>query len=438
MMIETVMVGNERDGMLSLKGIMSFQVAADSPHSPPRRGGEWSFCSVKQFIVILSLFFLLVQSALAADAKQIYEEATNALYNLDFTTAEHGFETLTHDYSDNPDYWNALASAIWVRITFNQQKLNIESFSGRSLGTRDSKDTVNPADEKRLRETVGIAIQKAETILKKNPNDLRALYAKGISQGTLAAFEATVKRSYVSAHGKAKEAHDLHQQVLKLDPTFNDAQLGVGAYDYVVGVLPGLLRFVLSPLGVRSAGKDIGIQELEAVAAKGKIASIDAKMILVVVYTREKRYEEALKLLEEIHSRYPRNFPFELATASLYGKMQRWNDAERVYEQILGKIHSSTDGYERLRQARVLSALGMNDINNHQFEKATGAFQQVLSTNDATANEKGRAHLWLGKLFDSKGDRTQALEHYEALQALDCNPDLKAEAQRYKRHPFAE
>src|SRR5438094_512100 len=438
MMIETVMAGNERDGMLSLKGIMSFQVAADSPHSPPRSGGEWSFCSVKQFIVILSLFFLLVQSALAADAKQIYEEATNALYNLDFTTAEHGFETLTEDYSDNPDYWNALASAIWVRITFNQQKLNIESFSGRSLGTRDSKDTVNPADEKRLRETVGIAIQKAETILKKNPNDVRALYAKGISQGTLAAFEATVKRSYVSAHGKAKEAHDLHQQVLKLDPTFNDAQLGVGAYDYVVGVLPGLLRFVLSPLGVRSAGKEMGIQELEAVATKGKIASTDAKMILVVVYTREKRYEQALNLLQELHSTYPRNFPFELAEASVYGKMQKWDEAEGVYEQILAKIHAKKDGYERLRQARVLSALGTNDVDSHQFERAMDTFQQVISATDATVNEKGRAQLWLGKLFDSEKDRSKALEHYEALLALDCSPDLKAEAQRYKRHPFGE
>lgn len=429
MMIESVMTGNERAGMLSLKGIMFFQSVIRCV-APKIRAGVLSS--------VVLLLFLLVQSTSADDAKHIYEAATNALYNLDFNTAEHGFETLTHDYPDNPDYWNALASAIWVRITFNQQKLNIESFSGRSLGTRDSKDTVNPGDEKRLRETAGIAIQKAEAILKKNPNDVRALYAKGISQGTLAAFEATVKRSYMSAHGKAKEAHDLHQQVLKLDPTFDDAQLGVGAYDYVVGVLPGVVRVVLSPFGVRSAGKDIGIQELEAVAAKGKIASTDAKMILVVVYTREKRYEEALRLLEELHSRYPRNFPFELATASLYGKMQKWDDSERVYEQILGKIHSSTDGYERLRRARVLSVLGMNDINNHQSEKATGAFQQVLSTNDATANEKGRAHLWLGKLFDSKGDRTQALEHYEALQALDCNPELKAEAQRYKRHPFAE
>ncbi len=142
MMIETVMTGNERDGMLSLKGIMSFQ-------SVIRCFAQKIRASVLFSAALLPLF-LLVQSALADDAKQIYEAATNALYNLDFNTAEHGFETLTHDYSDNPDYWNALASAIWVRITFNQQKLNIESFSGRSLGTRDSKDTVNPADEKRL------------------------------------------------------------------------------------------------------------------------------------------------------------------------------------------------------------------------------------------------------------------------------------------------
>src|SRR2546427_1680167 len=412
MMIETVMSGNERDGMLSLKGIM--------------------------LSLTLFAFAVFAQSVFATDAKQVYEQATNALYNLDFNTAEHGYETLTRDYPDNPDYWNALASAIWVRITFNQQKLNIESFSGTTLGTRDSKDNVNPDDEKRLRDTVAIAIQKADAILKKNPNDVRALYAKGISQGTLAAFEATVKRSYMSAHGKAKAAHDLHEQVLKLDPTFEDAQIGIGAYDYVVGVLPAFLRLVLSPFGVRSAGKEIGIQELEAVAAKGKIASTDAKMILVVVYTREKRYEQAVKLLEELHSKYPRNFPFELGQASVYGKMQKWDEAERVYQGILAKIYAKQDGYERLRQARVLYALGTNHMDNHQFDKAADAFEKVLSLNDATVNEKGRAHLWLGKLFDSKKDRSKALEHYEALLALDCSPDLKAEAQRYKRHPFGE
>ena len=88
------------------------------------------------------------------DAKHVFEEATNALYNLDFNTAERDYETLTRDYPDNPDYWNALAASIWLHIMYDQQKLNVESFSGSSLGTKDSRDTVNPADEKRLRDSL--------------------------------------------------------------------------------------------------------------------------------------------------------------------------------------------------------------------------------------------------------------------------------------------
>src|SRR5437763_12668814 len=136
-------------------------------------------------------------------------------------------------------------------------------------------------------------------------------------------------------------------------------------------------------------------------------------MLLNVGYSRAKRYEQALNRREELNRTYPRNLPFELAQASVYRKMQKWDDAERVYEQILAKIHAKKDGYERLRQARVLSALGTNDVDSHQFERAMDTFKQVISATDATVNEKGRAQLWLGKLFDSEKDRSKALENYE-------------------------
>ena len=376
--------------------------------------------------------------AFASDPKQIYDESTNALYNLDFSTAQRGYETLTRDYPENPDYWNALASSIWLRITFDQQKLNIESFSGRTLGTRESQDAVNAAEEKRLRETIAVAISKADAILKMKPNDTHALYAKGISNGTLASFEATVKRAYINANSRAKAAHDLHEQVLKLDPTFDDALLGVGAYDYVIGVIPGFVRFLLSPFGVRSAGKEAGIQELETASSKGKTASTDAKMILIVVYTREKRYEQALQLLEAIHAKYPRNFLMELSKGSVYGKMQKWDDAERVYQDVLAKVQSKKDGYERLRLGRVYYALGASRMDAHEFEKSMDAFKYVVSGTDATPNERAGAYLWLGKLFDSRKDRTTALEQYDAVLALNCRADLKAEARRYRRRPFGE
>src|SRR4051794_16021643 len=163
-MIAMLMTGNERDGMLSLNGIMF-------------RGS----------ILVVAVVFAcsLVAGAAAVDPKQLYVQSTDAMYNLDFNTAQRGYETLTRDYPENPDYWNALASSIWLKITFDQQKLNIESFSSKSsFGTKESRDAVNPADEKRLRETISTAIAKADVILKKNPRDVRALYAKGISNAT--------------------------------------------------------------------------------------------------------------------------------------------------------------------------------------------------------------------------------------------------------------
>src|SRR5437867_2553316 len=305
-MIRIVMIGKDRDGMLSLKGIM-----------------------FRRYVLFCIMLLGACLWAAAADQKLIYDQSTEALYNLDFNTAQHGYETLTHDYPDNPDYWNALAASIWLHIMYDQQKLNVESFSGSSLGTKDSRDTVNPADEKRLRDTVAIAIDKADAMLKKNPKDVRALYAKGISNATLASFEASAKRSYLSAGSKAKTARDLHQQVLDIDPTFDDARLSVGAFNYVVGVIPGFVRFLLLPLGIRSAGKEVGIKQLETAAARGSHTSTDARMMLIVVYNREKRYDDALKIVNDLHARYPRNFMFELAKASTYGKMKRWDDAAR-------------------------------------------------------------------------------------------------------------
>jgi hypothetical protein len=42
----------------------------------------------------------------------------------------------------------------------------------------------------------------------------------------------------------------------------------------------------------------------------------------------------------------------------------------------------------------------------------------------------------MGKILDGRMDRAHALDHYNAISALDCDPQLKAEAERFKRHPY--
>src|SRR5439155_930382 len=188
------MTGVVRDGMLSLKGIMLFN-SAFRRRAQAIRGSASVYSAIcrNAFAVLLVVACgLPVQWASGADPKQVYQESSDALYNLDFSTAQHGYEALTRDYPDNPDYWNALASSIWLKITYDQQKLNIESFSGKAtFGTKESKEGVSPEDEKRLRDTVATAMAKAQAILDKNPNDVHGLYAMGIANATMASFEST-------------------------------------------------------------------------------------------------------------------------------------------------------------------------------------------------------------------------------------------------------
>jgi len=203
-------------------------------------------------------------------------------------------------------------------------------------------------------------------------------------------------------------------------------------------VIPGWLKLVVGVFGISGAGKDAGIQNIETAAAKGKNASTDAKMVLSVIYSREKRYDDALRIMTELHSRYPRNFLFEMAQASTYGKMRRYDDANRTYHQVLANIQARKDGYERIRIERVYFLLGEDDVRSEHFDVAVEDFSRVTTGTNATPDEKAKAHMWIGKIFDSKKDRTHALQQYDAILMLDCSVELKAEAQRYKRHAWGD
>ena len=305
----------------------------------------------------------------AADPQQVYADGTNQLYSLDFAAAEASFKSLTRDYPDNPDYWNALASTYWLKTLYNQQKLNMESFSGKDrFGSMDSKDTVTEAEEKQLRDTLDKALAAADAMLKKDPKSTRALYAKGASYATLASFEATIQRSWLSAARKAKTARNFHREVLKLDPNFNDARTTVGIYNYAVGSLSWGARVLVSMVGLGGEGKAVGIQDLEIAAAKGNRATVDAKMLLIVVYSREQQYDKALKLLDELHAKYPRNFMLDMSKASLYAKMKRWDLATQTYRQIAEKIASHKDGYERMRIEKVYYELANSEFQAQKYE----------------------------------------------------------------------
>ena len=402
-------MGSVRDGMLSRKGII--------------------------FVLAALLAVPATPLLAASETNPVYDHAFNALYNLDFSIAERDFDSLIKQDQNNPDYWTGIASTMLTKILFLQQKFNSESFSGSTIGAKGSKDAVDPIDENKLRNCADTAMQKANAVLDKNPDDVHALYSLGVANATLAAFEGLAHHSYLAAHSKAKEARRLHQRVLDLDPSFVDARLSIGIYDYGVGIIPRKWKFVLGMFGI-SGDKEQGIQDLEQVAAKGSRAATDAKMFLIVVYEREGRLDEAVRLADELHTKYPRNFQFEMAKATAYRKMKRWDDADQVYGRVISQIEGKQNGYERMRAERVYYERGKSNAYGLKPNDAITAFNHVVASSNSTANEKADSYVWMGRIFDSQNNRPKAVEQYQAVLSLDCDSEYKDAAQAYLKRPF--
>jgi tetratricopeptide (TPR) repeat protein len=189
-------------------------------------------------------------------------------------------------------------------------------------------------------------------------------------------------------------------------------------------------------IGLGGDGREEGIRDLETAAEKGVRGVTNAKMLLIVVYGREKQFDKALNVIADMRAKYPRNFMLDMSKGSVYGKMNRWDLATKTYQEMSEKIATNKDGYERMRLERVYYELANSEFQGKKFDAATKTFALVVDEANSTANEKASAHLWMGRMADTGKDRATALQHYNAILELPADSSFKSDAQRHIRKPF--
>jgi hypothetical protein len=104
----------------------------------------------------------------------------------------------------------------------------------------------------------------------------------------------------------ARNASNYAQQLLKINPQFIDAYLTTGLTEYLLGSLPFYLRWFVHFDGVNGS-KTQGIDNLQLVARSGHYLRPFAKILLAIVYMREKMPHETQKLLAGLTAEYPEN-----------------------------------------------------------------------------------------------------------------------------------
>ncbi len=356
------------------------------------------------------------------------------LYNLEYDQAVREFELALKAHPDDPFAVNHLLSGVLFRELYRIGALDTELYAKNSFLT--SKQF--PVDPKRQAEIKGLierAFQLEEARLKKNPDDVDALYARGVTRGMRSTYIGLVEKAWFSALRSAVGARRDHERVLELDPKYTDAKMVVGIHNYVLGSINFAIKVAASVVGL-SGSKKKGIEYLYEAGEGGGETSVDAKIALSLFLRREQRYPEALKLVGGLESDFPRNFLFRLENANLMNAAGHGQDAIAAYRKLLDD--SKAGLFAESRMEMVYYGLGEALRGQHDYRGAAAAYDMVAQFKTADPDLRQRASLAAGQMYDAAQNREQAMKRYQQVIATDANSERAQMARRYMKQPFRE
>ena len=368
---------------------------------------------------VLAAAAVLAAPSLASanpESAALRARASEEFYNLDREQALATFrEAIAADPQDAAAY-RGLASTLWLSITFLRGNMTVDDYLGK-VARRDTKPPPPPADiAAAFHQAIGKALALARARIALNDRDPDALYQLGAAVGLRASYSATVEGSVLGAFRAAREAYDAHEEVLELDPSRKDAGLIVGTYRYIVAALALPLRWMAYVAGF-GGGREKGLRLIEGAAAYPGDNQADARFALILLYNREKRYDDALAQLALVRKRYPRNRLAWLESGATCLRAGRAADAERFLAEGLAKSASDTRprmfGEEALWQYKIgaaRAALG-------RTAEAEQSLRQAVSL-EGRPWVHGRAHIELGKLAEKAGQKADARQHFRAAIPL--------------------
>ena len=381
-----------------------------------------------------------------AKLDSLRKSGVEALYNLDYEQAQKDFKEIVRLYPNHPAGPQLLAARVWIKTLYESRRLQSSLYSSESFYS-SGDDKVDPKIISEFRNLTREAKRLADLRLKKNPKDVEALYWLGAEEGLKASFEEAVERRHYAALRDGNDSVDHHREVLKIDPNFIDVGITIGLYEYAVGSLPLPIKVMAGITGFRGSKKK-GLAMIERVASEGNWARDDARTLLIILYTREKRYPEALAHARELTAKYPCNYLFRLEAADALVSQA---EVERKNKNIEAAVKAEREAFATFEN--LLHDRSVRDTVSRALDLVHFKYGEVLLTAGegeraareflaATKVERAEpalvtmAHLYAARAFDLAGKRDDALSQYREVLT---RPDIYAaheEAKKGLRQPF--
>lgn len=351
-----------------------------------------------------------------AESAALRQRGLELGYNLDHEEALAAFRSAMAADPTDPAPYRLAAATMWINLLFTQGAVTADDYLGQARSDVARKPPAAHLDAA-FRAHMDRALELGERRLQDNPSDADAHFQVGAAYGFLTSYKATVEGRVLGGLRAARRAYNEHERVMELDPRRKDAGLIVGMYRYAVATLSAPLRLLAGIAGF-GGGRQRGLRLVEEAALYPSDIQTNAMFTLIVIYNREERYDDALRVIAELQRRYPRNRLLWLEAASTALRAARWAHARTAIEEGLARFAQDPRPRAFGEVARWRYYHGAALVGVKQVEAAEAELRAVL-TGDAPEWLRGRTHKELGKLADLAGDRARAIEAYR-LAARIC------------------
>jgi tetratricopeptide (TPR) repeat protein len=234
------------------------------------------------------------------------DRAFNRIYNFDFPGAYAILDAEQRAHPDNPLVYS-VRSAAYLFFELDRMKiLEMDFFADDDKVTDRKRVKPDPAARAELFKMTEEARKRAQARLAANPQDREAMFALLMSTAVETDYVGIVEKRYFRTYSLSKEAQQYARRLLALNPPFCDANMTLGSVEYVVSNLNFFFRLFVHFDQIEGS-KQKAIENLNKVIACGRFYPPFAKILLSVIYLREKQQEKALKLLQELARDYPEN-----------------------------------------------------------------------------------------------------------------------------------
>ncbi len=292
------------------------------------------------------------------------------------------------------------------------------------------------ASDKELFRRVEEATRLANQSLARDPQDLRALLARGAAQGVLSRLHLSRYQRTDAARTAVRMREDL-LKVHEADPSCLDALFGLGLYDYYADVLPRLAKVLRFLARMPGGDRERGLRRMESAGEGSLFHDDEVQAQLYEVYAfYEKNPDRALGEVRGMRRRHPGWPLWTLKLAEhLRDRMGLYGESAAVAREAVEAGQRGQVNYQGAAGLLARISLGESLLADLRFAEARRELLLVKDGSPEIANAVLRARLLLGASLEREGDREGALGHYKRA-ATSPERDVRRRAEAALKTPL--